>query len=261
MRARVASAAVGLPLVLLAVYAGSPWLAVLAGLAGLWALWELHRILLRPLDVPLLVLSWAWMAGLLANGELEGSHTLVAVTAGLMATLAWVLLRSRREAAIPALTAGVVGPLYVGLPLSFALMLRAQDQGWEWLLLGLLTTFAIDSAAFFTGRAVGKRPLAPTISPGKTWEGGIAGLVAGAAATAALDALLSLPLDLWEAVLAGLAFGVVAQAGDLVESALKRAAAVKEAGWLIPGHGGILDRMDSVVFVLAPLYYLATWVD
>ena len=101
MRARVASAAVGLPLVLLAVYAGSPWLAVLAGLAGLWALWELHSMLLRPLDVPLLVLSWAWLAGLLANGELEGAHTLAAVTAGLMATLAWVLLRGRREAAIP----------------------------------------------------------------------------------------------------------------------------------------------------------------
>ena len=75
------------------------------------------------------------------------------------------------------------------------------------------------------------------------------------------DALLSLPLELWEAALAGLAFGVVAQAGDLVESALKRAAAVKEAGWLIPGHGGILDRMDSVVFVLAPLYYLSIWVS
>ena len=93
-------------------------------------------MLLRPLDVPLLVLSWAWLGGLLANGELEGSHTLAAVTAGLMATLAWVLLRGRREAAIPALTAGIVGPLYIGLPLSFALILRAEEQGWEWLLLG-----------------------------------------------------------------------------------------------------------------------------
>ena len=108
---------------------------------------------------------------------------------------------------------------------------------------------------------MGKRPLAPSISPGKTWEGGIAGLAGGAGATAALDAVLSLPMQTWEAALAGLAFGVVAQAGDLVESALKRAASVKEAGWLIPGHGGILDRMDSVVFVLPPLYYLAIWVN
>ena len=142
-------------------------------------------------------------------------------------------------------------------------MLRSLEQGREWLLLGVLITFATDTTAYLIGRFLGKHPLAPAISPSKTWEGAIAGLAGGITTCLALITFLSwfdaLPVRLWQAVLVGGTLSVVAQVGDLAESSIKRAADVKESGWLIPGHGGLLDRLDSVVFTLVVMYYLSIW--
>jgi phosphatidate cytidylyltransferase len=103
---------------------------------------------------------------------------------------------------------------------------------------------------------IGKRPLAPTISPKKTKEGAAAGLLAAIGASLALGALLDLPAAAWQQALVGLVVGVVAQVGDLAESLLKRSAGAKEAGGLIPGHGGVLDRLDSLLFALPVVYYV-----
>ena len=119
----------------------------------------------------------------------------------------------------------------------------------------LVVTFSTDTGAFFVGKAIGKRPLAPTVSPGKTWVGAIGGFLA--AVLAALAAAWALEIDVSVPVIVALGalMGVVGQAGDLFESKLKRLAGVKESGRLLPGHGGILDRLDSIVFNLALLYY------
>ena len=146
------------------------------------------------------------------------------------------------------------GAIYVGLPLSLALVLRSEVQGLEWILIVILGAFATDTGAFFTGRAIGRRPLAPAISPGKTQEGAVGGLVAGIAAVMALAALLELPLSIPQSAVLGALVSVAGQAGDLVESKIKRVAGAKDAGGLIPGHGGILDRLDSVVFVIVVVY-------
>ena len=115
------------------------------------------------------------------------------------------------------------------------------------------------------GRAWGKRHLAPTISPKKTWEGAIGGFVATPAAAVIIYALLnvadlSLPTGYTQIVLLGCLVGVVAQLGDLLESWLKRRAGVKDSGSLLPGHGGILDRIDSLVITGAVIYYYVVWV-
>jgi phosphatidate cytidylyltransferase len=154
----------------------------------------------------------------------------------------------------------IAGPLYLGATLAHAVLLRRLEEGAEMLLLALLSTFAVDTAAYFVGRTLGRRKLAPTISPGKTWEGAVGGLLAGMATPIALAYLLGLPLAPWRAAAMGATLGIVGQAGDLVESALKRAHQAKDAGGLIPGHGGLLDRLDSIVYNLVVVYHAYRWV-
>lgn len=151
------------------------------------------------------------------------------------------------------------GILYVGWLLGILVALRLE-AGRDWLFLVLFTTFGSDTAAYFIGRAIGKHKLAPKISPGKTWEGAIAGVI-GAVIISLLFTLptpLQLPLEYWQAILLGVLISVFGQIGDLAESALKRYSGVKESGGLMPGHGGLLDRMDSVVLagVVVYLYYI-----
>ena len=115
-----------------------------------------------------------------------------------------------------------------------------------------------DRLGFFEvvfGRAFGRRKLAPSISPGKTWEGALAGLLAGAGAAAAIAAGFDLDIGTWGAIMLGVLVGLFCQLGDLAESMVKRAAGAKDAGRLIPGHGGLLDRLDSLIPAVAVVYF------
>ena len=152
------------------------------------------------------------------------------------------------------------GPIYVGFLLGHSLVLRevgdSNDLGRSWLLFAVLVTFATDTGAFFTGRTLGRRPMAPGISPGKTWEGGAGGLLLAVAAALALGQVFDLAIPRWQVGIIGATVGVLAQWGDLLESKLKRISGVKDAGSIIPGHGGVLDRLDSVVVTVPTVYYL-----
>ena len=148
------------------------------------------------------------------------------------------------------------GVCYIALPFAALGLTRLGDAGLQWVALAFLATFATDTGAYAVGRAVGRRKLAPSVSPGKTWEGAIGGLLGAAGATVALVHLLDgVESRVWPALALGLAIGVAAQAGDLLESKLKRMAGAKDSGRLIPGHGGLLDRLDSLVPVFPLVYY------
>ena len=150
----------------------------------------------------------------------------------------------------------LAGAAYVVLPFAALIALRSDDAGLQWAALAFLVAFATDTSAYAVGRAAGRRKLAPSVSPGKTWEGAIGGLVGAAAAAVALVALLDgIETLLLPAVGLGLGVGVVAQAGDLLESKVKRLADAKDSGRLIPGHGGLLDRLDSLLPVFPLVYY------
>ena len=153
----------------------------------------------------------------------------------------------------------VGGPLYVGFLLSHAVALRGLDDGGalgrDWLLFAIATTFATDTGAFLVGRSLGRHRMAPNVSPGKTWEGALGGMVAAIAAATILGRVLTLGLPLWQPALLGAAVGVSSQLGDLLESRLKRISQVKDAGSIIPGHGGVLDRLDSLLLSLSTVYY------
>ena len=154
----------------------------------------------------------------------------------------------------------LAGVAYVVLPFAALIALRFDNAGLQWAALAFLVTFATDTSAYAVGRAVGRRKLAPSVSPGKTWEGAVGGLVGAAAAAVALVALLDGIDDrIIPAAVLGLGTGVVAQAGDLLESKVKRMADAKDSGRLIPGHGGLFDRLDSLIPVFL-LVYLASLV-
>ena len=159
----------------------------------------------------------------------------------------------------------VLGPIYIGFLLATALMLReitdseaegTADLGRSWLLFALLVTFAVDTGAYLVGRTVGSRPMTPSISPSKTWEGSVGGFVSAVAAALILGLVFDLDIPVWQQAAIGAVVGLVAQWGDLIESKLKRLADVKDAGSIIPGHGGLLDRLDSMLLSLPAVYFL-----
>jgi phosphatidate cytidylyltransferase len=138
----------------------------------------------------------------------------------------------------------------VALPL-----LHRRGDGSLWVTLSIAVTFVCDTGAYFAGRSLGRHKLAPAISPGKTVEGGVGGLVASLGFTFLARATFFPALTVRDCILVGLAAGILGPIGDLTESLLKRSAGVKDSGNLIPGHGGMLDRIDAVLFVGAYVYW------
>jgi len=153
----------------------------------------------------------------------------------------------------------LLGFLYISFFLAHFILIRKLPSGPLWILFTLVAVYFGDTTAFYVGRAWGRTKLAPAISPGKTVEGGF-GAAGGSIAGALLFKGLFFPeLALLHALILGLGVGVIGQLGDLWESVLKRSAQVKDSGTLIPGHGGLLDRVDSVLFA-GPFVYYYAWI-
>ena len=203
--------------------------------------------------------AWLWPQGGRAFQDWSGVLAAGAVVALLAAAMLQrgSLEQAPRSAALGALAWGYAGLL----PASVVALRVREDAGWQWVVLLFVVTWANDTFAYFTGRFLGKRPLAPRISPKKTWEGfwgGAAGSVGGALAVK----LLFLPgLSVRAAVVLGAGAAVLGPIGDLSESMLKRAAGVKDSGRIIPGHGGLLDRIDAVLFVAPWVVACAMWLS
>ena len=193
------------------------------------------------------------------SGRSEGWGSGLALA--LMAGLVMVLLAGRADlaGAVQRLGTSLLGILYVGFFTGHIVLLRTSEDGRAWVLFTVFSAMGSDTGGYFAGRAFGRHKLAPAISPGKTIEGTI-GAVVGAMFIAWLCRMTFFPaLAPREALVLGAAISVLAQLGDLCESALKRAFGAKDSGWIIPGHGGILDRLDSLLFpVVFAFYYAAS---
>ena len=182
--------------------------------------------------------------------------TSVPMGAFLVGVLALLMLltlhRSRHEAALVAVACTFFALVYTCGP--FALARRLHEMSPHWLFAALLVNWVGDSAAMYVGKAIGRNKLAPSISPGKTWEGAIASAALGTAAGAAYLQYFNPSAALWFAVGFSLVVNVSGQLGDLAESVLKRGANLKDSGGLLPGHGGMLDRMDGALFAFPAAY-------
>jgi phosphatidate cytidylyltransferase len=256
---RVGTAIVALPLLLAALLLGPPWIALglvafalAVGLIEFYALVAARQI--RPMRLSGALLAAALFTDVVAPGwtRLPLGPLAVLILLGAM------LARGVDKDAVGAGAATLLGAVYLGVlggTLGALRTIPPVEQGaWRLaLLLGIL--IAADSFAFFVGHALGRRRLAPAVSPGKTVEGAIGGL-AGGVAGAFLVRGLGLPgLAPLHAAGLGVAVAALGIAGDLEESLLKRWAGVKDSGWIFPGHGGMLDRLDSLLFGAPLLYY------
>lgn len=153
----------------------------------------------------------------------------------------------------------ILGLVYLPFLLSHLMLIRLLPDGRQWIFMTLIVIMSCDSFAYFVGRKMGQRKLYPAVSPNKTIEGGLGGL-AGAVFAILVVKFTFLPiLGFFDAVLIGLLLGGMGQVGDLFESLLKRACQVKDSGAIIPGHGGMLDRLDSLLFAFPVVYYLARY--
>jgi phosphatidate cytidylyltransferase len=259
---RVITAVVAVPILLWVILAGPDWswlLVVLFGTAV--GLWEFNAMTVREADAPLAVMGVALGTLLVAtiyyapNGTLAMAG-LVAVVLALMLTALFSF--STVERAAPALTGALGGVLYVAVFLGLLALLRREpvaEQGRYWVLLVLAVVWMGDTGAYAAGRLFGKHKLAPRVSPKKTWEGAVGGAVASVAAGFVVVAVTPLTLTPVVIVLLTLPAAVLAQMGDLCESLVKRSCGVKDSGTILYGHGGILDRIDGLLFA-APYFYL-----
>jgi phosphatidate cytidylyltransferase len=259
LRTRLATAAVALPALWLIVrylpaplFAGFIMAVSAVGLLEYFAMALPAHRLERAAGIFWGLVIAAGVAG--RRPELWGAGLAFAVISGLLFPLA---RPADLAAGVQRLGLSLLGVLYVGFFMPHFVLLRAGDVGWQWVLFTVFAAMGSDSAAYLGGRAFGRHGLAPSISPSKTVEGAVGGLL-GAAFIAWLCRMVFFTrLGVGEALGLGVAMSVLAQFGDLCESALKRAFGAKDSGWIIPGHGGILDRLDSLLFPVVFAYYYA----
>lgn len=238
---------------LLATYEYS--LLTIAGGAGVPAWWLLPATVLLfaqsqflPLEGPLPLLSFLGLSLFTFLAFYDARH-------------------GRLQYTLPVTAEGFFGLIYVGYPLMLLPMFAAKENGKTLLLFLFLVVWTGDIAALYVGKAFGKRKLAPALSPNKTWEGAAASLAGSVLIAAALagscnllsargTTVLHMTEPLWQTLLLAAVVNAAAQVGDLVESAIKRGVKVKDSGTMLPGHGGILDRIDALLVASPVLWYL-----
>ncbi len=274
---RIVSSIVLLPIVLLIVWWGEPLVSATVILLAVIALHELFGLFRGGGYLPrrsagyLSVALFVIAAALRARVGLD--WTGLALVTSVIASLSVELPRRNRQHELLHWSLTLSGATYIGWTLAHFVLLRAIDtplspSGWlgffrlepgaAWIVVVLAITFSNDTGAYFTGRLWGRHRMAPYISPKKSWEGALGGLVVATLMGALLVHALGLPIAPWAGALLGGIGSIAGQAGDLAESLIKRQVDIKDSGRIIPGHGGILDRIDSLLFTAPVLYYLIT---
>lgn len=245
-------------LILLALYVWKPAFLGVIVVAIVLALWELTNALhggqVRVPIIPVAVGAVALTSSAYAGGS---EPLLVALTLTILATMLW-RLPENPAGYVRDVTAGVFATMYVPFLASFAALLLREDDGADRVVVFIALTVLSDIGGYASGVLFGKHPMAPTISPKKSWEGAV-----GSALFCAVGGAVLLPAMLggaaWEGVVIGLAAMVAATLGDLGESMIKRDLGIKDMGSLLPGHGGMMDRLDSLLLAAPVTYLLLSW--
>lgn len=257
LRTRIATAAVAIPLLIWLILGSAPW--VFAGvIVGITAI-GLGEFATMALPEHRLARALAIAAGLgFAAAVVMARPGALGVV--LFATFAGGLLLSLFDPDMPGAIArfanAMVAALYVGFLLPHVVSLRMLPGGESWVFFAIACAMGADSGGYFAGRFAGRTKLMPRVSPNKTVEGAVGGLIGSALLAIFAWAVLPPPAHLEDLLLLALAIGVLAQSGDMIESLFKRAYGAKDSGWVIPGHGGVLDRIDSLVLPFVFAYYV-----
>ncbi|HTC46872.1 MAG TPA: phosphatidate cytidylyltransferase [Candidatus Aquilonibacter sp.] len=294
MLKRIATAVVLIPIVMLLVLrAPVPVVAVVSAIVALITMQEFLKLTesygVRPQRLPTYIFAGLFflLLAMSASGETPQlsavQFVLVAAFACAISPFLFLTIAMRREqmsSAYPAAAASAFAFAYIALPMGMLVQLRQQWAGAFWILYLLLVVWAGDIFAYFVGRSLGRHLMAPRISPKKTWEGATASLAASLLVGILLfnhalqissfflrlglierrDGLFGLEKpEMWPIILLTIALNIAAQLGDLVESLIKRGANVKDSGTILPGHGGMLDRIDALLFAAPVLWVYEAW--
>jgi phosphatidate cytidylyltransferase len=259
----VITAAIALPIVLLVILKGGlGGTALLVGLTAALGLLEYYRLFLPGESAFSKGLGVALCLAL--TGVFWGGHVGAGLGIVAMAFLVFALFGLVRFGpqvhVVALLSRHITGFVYIPFFLGHVILIRHWHGGAVWTFFLLAVVFSGDTAAYYVGRAVGRHKLCPGISPGKTVEGALGGLGASLLAGCLFNAYWLSAFSWPLCVSLVLLMGVMGQLGDLVESMLKRSAAIKDSGCLLPGHGGVLDRIDGLLFAAPVLYYFKTYV-
>jgi phosphatidate cytidylyltransferase len=256
---RTASAVVLLPVVLAAIFIGGELFFVLLALVLGLATFEFVQLMERGNFRPALLFSWGFAGiGLFVARDPNEAWLRPAMTGLLGGALVWQIFQASRPAPTADWALTVVGGLYIGWMGGHLVALRQGPDGIKWLLMALVITWSADTGAYLVGSTWGRRKLAPRLSPGKTVEGTTGGWLTGVVVGALLAGLLDLGIE--HGLALGALIGVASPLGDLGISMIKRQVGAKDSGHLIPGHGGMLDRIDSILFTVVVGYYYVRWI-
>ena len=252
MLIRIITALVGMPIILAALYFEKLWLLAFVLAVIILGMKEYHEMMSDVKINVIIPLSYAIaiLFPVATYFNLISIETLFVMTFLVVTVFSLVFyLQSVKDCAMQ-----LFGIYYLSSTFSYVLKIRVMDDGFRYLLLTFLFIWMSDTAAYFVGRFLGKHKLAPFISPNKTIEGSIGGLIF--TVLFALIVAIMFKYSILLMVLLAIVVNIFAQLGDLVESAIKRQAKIKDSGTLLPGHGGVLDRFDSTFFAIPAVYFL-----
>ena len=250
-----------LPFLIFLVYKGGAFFTSLVSVAGLVALWECYRMVLgaKTRQISGIILWWGYGIGfaLIWAVYLRGSDltlSLLAANLLVIAVISMFQFKSDRSV-LEVITGQLQGIIYIPVLLSFLILIRQGSSGMIWIFILLAIIFAGDTSAYYVGSYFGRRKISPAISPGKTIEGAIGGLGANLIVGTIGKSFFLPGLPWGTSILFFIAVGIAGQVGDLFESELKRSSGIKDSSSILPGHGGILDRIDALLFA-APVAYI-----
>jgi len=256
-----------LPVFIAIVWFGEPWFTIMVAGWGLIAAYEFYKLVKNIKILPLTCFGLLWILLFIIHPYFKYNIILpLLLTSAIIFPVILLLGRRNKEQAFNSWVWTLAGIIYIGWLLSYFISLSAFGntpsiigplEARNWVFLGFFATFASDTTAYFIGRKWGRHYMAPGVSPKKTKEGAVSLLFT-------IPSPLQLPIDYfnyWQAVVLGIAISVFGQLGDLMKSLFKRNMGVKNSSNLIPGHGGFLDRMDSVAFAGVVVYYYLVWVN
>lgn len=250
-----------LPVLIFLVYKGGIFFAILVGAASLVAMWEYYRLVApgKARSSSGIILWWGYgicCALIWAAYQIRTDLILTLLALNLVSIAAISIFQFKTDRSVlDLIVRQLQGVIYIPLPLCFLILIRENHSGAIWIFLLLAIIFAGDTSAFYVGSYMGRHKLSPTISPGKTIEGAIGGLAANLAVGSVGKALFLPGLPWGSGILFFLAVGVAGQVGDLFESEMKRHSNIKDSSGILPGHGGILDRIDALLFA-SPVAYV-----
>jgi len=264
MLPRILTALIAAPIILACVYFGGVAFLLLVLILAIASINEFYTMMKQKDFHPaywvgnFFTIFFIVFAAYALKKNWEPAHSAILTGSVLVTMVATLFLKTRPKEAIVDIAVTLMGMFYIGWFFSYFLFIRALTERGAYLIFLLMTIWALDVVAYFFGSRFGKHKLWPSVSPKKSVEGAVAGFVVCLVAASIFGYYAG--FDLAHSIILGAIIGVVAQLSDLVESLIKRDAGVKDSSAIVPGHGGVLDRMDSFILTAPVVYYYLVWV-